>query len=213
MTDLLDPQLVAFAVLAAVVTVIPGADMALVAQSVLTRGRRTGYVTSVGVCTGLWVHAVASAFGLSTILRTSAAVFSVVKLAGALYLVALGLLALRRALVSDGAEPAVSASAAARDARRAFVQGLLSNLLNPKVALFYLTLLPQFIRPGDPVLARSLLLAAVHVVIGLVWLLIYAYSLGRLSAVLRRPRVRRALEGVTGTLLIGIGGRLAWERS
>jgi RhtB (resistance to homoserine/threonine) family protein len=212
MAHLLDPQLVAFALLAAVITVIPGADMALVARSVLTRGRRAGYVTSVGVCAGLWVHAVASALGLSTILMTSATLFSVVKLAGALYLVGLGVLSLRRALTSDASTPVVSASPTALDVRRAFMQGLLSNLLNPKVALFYLTLLPQFIRPDDAVLARSLLLAGVHVVIGLVWLVIYAYSLGRLSAVLRRPRVRRVLEGITGTLLIGIGGRLAWER-
>lgn len=121
--------------------------MALVARSVLTRGRRAG-VTSVGICTGLWVHAVASALGLSTILMTSATLFSLVKLAGALYLVALGLVSLRRALVSDAGQPAVSASVTAQDTRRAFVQGLLSNPLNPKVALFYLTLLPQFIRPA-----------------------------------------------------------------
>jgi threonine/homoserine/homoserine lactone efflux protein len=212
MTPLLDSQLLAFALVAAVVTVIPGADMALVARSVLSRGRRAGCVSSVGICTGLWVHAVASALGLSTILMTSATLFSLVKLAGALYLVALGLLSLRRALVSDAGQPAFSGSATARDTRRAFVQGLLSNLLNPKVALFYLTLLPQFIRPSDPVLGRSLLLASVHVIIGLVWLVIYAHSLGRLSGFLRRPRARRILEGVTGALLIGIGGRLAWER-
>ena len=94
----------------------------------------------------------------------------------------------------------------------ALVQGLLSNLLNPKVALFHLTLLPQFIRPGDPVLARSLLLAGIHVVVGLVWLSIYTYFLGRLGAMLRRPRVRRVLQGVTGALLIGFGARLAWDR-
>ncbi len=81
--------------------------------------------------------------------------------------------------------------------------------VNPKVALFYLTLLPQFVRSSDSVLARSLLLAAVHVGIGLTWLLCYTYFLGRLSVVLQRPRVRRVLEGVTGALL---GGRLAWDR-
>jgi threonine/homoserine/homoserine lactone efflux protein len=197
-----DSQLIAFALVAAVVTVIPSVDMALVARSVLSRGRRAGYVTSLGVCTGLWVHAVASALGLSTILMTSAALFSAVKLAGAVYLVALGVLSLHRAL-RPTPDPAVIASGAtAADDRRAFVQGFLSNLLNPKVAIFCLTLLPQFIRPGDRVLARSLLLAGVHVVIGLVWLIIYAYSLGRLSAALRRPGIRRSLEGVTGTLLI-----------
>ena len=207
---MLDPELVAFALIAVVVTVIPGADMALVARNVLARGRRAGYVTSVGVCMGLWVHAVASALGLSTILMTSATLFSAVKLAGAVYLVILGMLSLRRAL--GGGEPVVAAGAPAGQDRRAFVQGLLSNLLNPKVAVFYLTLLPQFIRPGDPVLARSLELAGVHVVIGLVWLLLYAYGLGRLGAVLQRPRVRRSLEGVTGAALVGLGGRLAWDR-
>jgi RhtB (resistance to homoserine/threonine) family protein len=209
---LLDPQIIAFTVVAAIVTVIPGADMALVARSVLTRGRRAGYITSVGICTGLWVHAVASALGLSAILMASAALFSAVKLAGALYLVVLGVLSLRTAFSSRVNEPVVVTAATARDARLAFVQGLLSNLLNPKVAIFYLTLLPQFVRPGDPVLARSLLLAGIHVMIGLVWLIVYAYFLGRLGAVLRRPRVRRALEGLTGAVLIGLGARLAWDR-
>ncbi|HEV8141226.1 MAG TPA: LysE family translocator [Methylomirabilota bacterium] len=209
---LLDPQIIAFAVVAAIVTVIPGADMALVARSVLTRGRGAGYITSVGICTGLWVHAVASALGLSAILMASAALFSAVKLAGALYLVALGVLSLRTAFGSRLNGPAAAPDPTARDARLAFVQGLLSNLLNPKVAIFYLTLLPQFVRAGDPVLARSLLLAGIHVVIGLVWLIIYAYFLGRLGAVLRQPRVRRALEGVTGAVLIGLGARLAWDR-
>ena len=212
MTPAFDSDLLAFAVVATIITVIPGVDMALIARSVLTHGRRAGYVTSVGVSTGLWVHAVASALGLSSILMASAALFSLVKLAGAAYLIVLGALSLHRALrpPADAATGVVRATA--RDARRAFVQGFLSNLLNPKVAVFYLTLLPQFIRPGDSVLARSLLLAGVHVVIGLVWLILYAYFLGRLSTVLRRPRVRRALEGVTGTLLIAIGGRLAWDR-
>jgi threonine/homoserine/homoserine lactone efflux protein len=89
---------------------------------------------------------------------------------------------------------------------------MLSNLLNPKVALFYLTLLPQFIRPGDPVLARSLLLAGIHVVVELAWLFTYTSFLARLGEMRRRPRLRRALEGVTGLLLIGSGARLAWDR-
>ena len=207
---LFDPELVAFTVVATIVTVIPGADMALVARSTLTRGRRAGYITSAGICAGLWVHAVASALGLSAILMTSAALFSAVKLMGALYLVVLGLASLRRALSGQADGPAVVIGTA-RDARRAFAQGLLSNLLNPKVALFYLTLLPQFVRPGDPVLARSLLLAGIHIVIGLAWLVIYTYFLGRLGALMRRPGMRRVLEGLTGTLLVALGARLAWD--
>jgi threonine/homoserine/homoserine lactone efflux protein len=208
----LDPQLVAFALVAAVVTVVPGADMALVARSVLARGRWAGYVTSLGCCSGLWVHAVASALGLSAILMTSAALFSAVKLAGALYLVGLGLLSLRRALRSKSETTVAAPAPTARDARQVFLQGLLSNLLNPKVAIFYLTLLPQFIRPGDAVLPRSLLLAAVHVVMGLAWLFLYTYGLGRLGQALGRPGLRRTLEGLTGAALLGLAGRLAWER-
>lgn len=210
---MLDPQLLAFTLLATIVTIIPGVDMALVARSVLTHGRHAGYVTSVGICAGLWLHAVASALGLSAILMTSATLFSAVKLAGALYLIALGLLSIRSALTGVAAgEGAAAAPPAAQSPRRAFAQGLASNLLNPKVAIFYLTLLPQFVRPGDSVLLRSLLLAAIHVVIGLVWLIVYAYFLGRLGAVLRRRGVRCALEGVTGSLLVGLGTRLAWDR-
>jgi RhtB (resistance to homoserine/threonine) family protein len=208
---LFDPELVAFTVVATIVTVIPGADMALVARSVLTRGRAAGYITSVGICTGLWVHALASGVGLSAILVASAALFSTVKLVGALYLIALGVSSLRSALRARAAAPAEVVAATAQDTRRAFAQGLLSNLLNPKVALFYLTLLPQFVRSGDPVLARSLLLAGIHVVIGLAWLFIYTYCLGRLDALMRRPRVRTVLEGVTGALLVGIGARVAWD--
>ena len=135
-----------------------------------------------------------------------------VKLVGAAYLVALGVLSLRRAFLPMETAAHATTGGGRLPEIHALVQGLLSNLLNPKVALFYLTLLPQFIRPGDPVLARSLLLAGIHIVVGLAWLFLYAYFLGRLSDVLRRPRVRRALEGVTGLLLIGFGARLAWDR-
>jgi len=209
---LIDAELAAFAIVATVVTVLPGVDMALVARTVLARGRRAGYVMSAGICTSLWVHAVASALGLSAILMTSATLFSAVKLVGALYLLALGLASLRSAFRGTADAPDGAPVVTARDARRAFLQGLLSNLLNPKVAIFHLTLLPQFVRPGDPVLARSLLLAGIHVMIGLAWLALYTYFLGRLTAMLRRRRVRRALDGVTGTLLIGLGARLAWDR-
>jgi threonine/homoserine/homoserine lactone efflux protein len=210
---MIDGELVGFLVVATVLTIIPGADMALVARNVLTYGRRAGYVTTVGICAGLVVHALASAVGLSAILMTSATLFSAVKLVGAAYLVALGVTSLRRALIPSAFDGLGPDRASGRSSTtHALVQGFLSNLLNPKVALFYLTLLPQFIRPGDPVLARSLLLASLHVAVGLLWLAVYAYFLGRLGEVLRRPRVRRALEGVTGALLIGLGARLAWDR-
>ena len=97
-------------------------------------------------------------------------------------------------------------------ADRAFLQGFLTNILNPKVAIFYLTFLPQFISPGQPVLRRSLLLASIHIAMGFAWLSGYAWFVDRLGAVLTRPRVKVWLERVTGGVLVALGARLAWER-
>jgi threonine/homoserine/homoserine lactone efflux protein len=93
-----------------------------------------------------------------------------------------------------------------------FLQGFLTDVLNPKVAIFYLTFLPQFISPGEPVLRRSLFLAGVHIVMGLIWLTAYAWFIDRLGVVLTRPRVKAMLERATGFVLIAFGARLAWER-
>jgi threonine/homoserine/homoserine lactone efflux protein len=95
----------------------------------------------------------------------------------------------------------------------AFRQGFLTNVLNPKVAIFYLTFLPQFIAPGQPVLTRSLMLASIHIVMGLFWLTAYAWFIDRLGSVLTRPAVKAWLERVTGGLLVAIGARLAWEET
>jgi len=213
----MDPRTVAFAGMAAILTVMPGADMALVTRSALRGGHAAAFRTTLGISLGVAVHATASALGLSAILHTSASAFTAVKIAGALYLGYLGMQSLRdaagRAQTSSSgreSEPIPSAGTASDGGGRAFLVGLLTNLLNPKVALFYLTFLPQFIGPGDPVLRRSLMLAGIHIAIGLTWLTTYTYFLGRLGAVMQRPQVKRGLEGVMGTLLIGLGARLAW---
>jgi threonine/homoserine/homoserine lactone efflux protein len=204
----LDGSILAFAGIAALLTILPGADMALVAKVTLLDGKRAAFFTSLGICAGLPVHATASALGLSLILATSAEAFAVVKFVGAAYLGYLGIRTLRDSFRA-AADPAIAA-ARTRSARAAFIQGWLSNVLNPKVALFYLTFLPQFISPGDNVLARSLVLAAIHAVLGLVWLPLYAYAIDRIGAVVRGAR--RWLERLSGAALIGLGVRLALER-
>jgi threonine/homoserine/homoserine lactone efflux protein len=204
----LDGSILAFIGIAVLLTILPGADMALVAKVTLLDGKRAAFFTSLGICTGLPVHATASALGLSLILATSAEAFTVVKFAGAAYLTYLGIRTIRDSL-RPVLEPAVAGSRA-RSVRAAFAQGWLSNILNPKVALFYLTFLPQFISPGDNVLAKSLLLAGIHAVLGLIWLPLYAYAIDRLGALIRGAR--RWLERVSGTALIGLGVRLALER-
>jgi threonine/homoserine/homoserine lactone efflux protein len=202
-------SVLAFAGVAALVTISPGADMALVARSALIDGRAAAFATTLGICLGLVVWAVASAVGLAALLAASATAFLVVKIAGAAYLVGLGLWTIARGL--RGRTPPSPPPVAVR-ARRgaAFREGFISNLLNPKIAIFYTTVLPQFIAPGDPALAVSLVLVAVHVCFSLAWLSLYAYALSGAGALLRRPSVRRALDCVTGAVLAGLGARLAF---
>jgi RhtB (resistance to homoserine/threonine) family protein len=203
----MDPRFLAGLGVLALLTISPGADMALIAKMTIERGRRAALIASVGICTGLFVHATASALGLSVVLATSAEAFTVVKLAGALYLAYLGVRALRDSFRSH---PPLEAPPAR--AGTSYLQGLLSNVLNPKVAVFYLTFLPQFIDPSGNVLAQSLAFAVAHSVMGIAWLAAYAYVLARLDRVFARSGVRRWLERVTGAVLVGLGVRLAFER-
>ncbi|HYE58998.1 MAG TPA: LysE family translocator, partial [Rhodothermales bacterium] len=188
---MLDAQTLAFAGLALILTVTPGSDTLLVIRSGMTRGRRAGFFTTAGICAGVFVHALLSGVGLSALLVRSAAAFEVVKLAGAIYLVYLGGAALWGAWRQRGQDASVVSSSPTSSfpagAQRAFAEGFLTNLLNPKVAVFYLALLPQFIGPSDPALAKSVLLAAIHVGMGLVWLSLVTVLLGRLSAFVANP--------------------------
>ena len=205
---MIDPRFLAGLGVLVLLTISPGAEMALIAKVTVARGRRAAFLTSLGICSGLLVHATASALGLSVILATSAEAFTVVKLAGAVYLGYLGIRSVRDSFrpapaAPDGHSGRVGAS---------YLQGFLNNVLNPKVAVFYLTFLPQFIDPAGNVLAQSLLFAVAHAVMGVAWLSAYAYVLARLSLFFARQGVRRWLERVTGAVLIGLGLRLAFER-
>jgi threonine/homoserine/homoserine lactone efflux protein len=152
-----------------------------------------------------------SALGLSAILATSARAYETVKLVGAAYLLWIGVQSIRQAGRPASTETADVASAAPRGAHP-FTQGFLTNILNPKVALFYLTFLPQFIPAGAPVLRTSLLLAMIHNLLGFAWLSLYAQFVDRLRVTLARPAVKGWLERVTGGALVLLGARLAWDR-
>ena len=198
-------MIVAFTAVAAVLTVTPGVDMALVTRTALERGPRPARLTAAGICSGLLVWAALSAIGVAAVLSASAEVYTVLRLAGAAYLIFLGVQGLLRAAGPDRVE-------APRAAGSPFRQGLFTNLLNPKIAVFYTTFLPQFIRAGDPVLAMSLLLASIHAALSLVWLSGYGSAVARAGDVLRRGRARRALDALSGLVLVGLGVRLALER-
>jgi threonine/homoserine/homoserine lactone efflux protein len=196
--------------LAALLTITPGVDMALVARSALAHGRRAALWTTGGIVSGLLVWAAASAVGVAALLAASATAHDALRLAGAAYLVWLGVRSITRA--GAAAPSAGGATGGRRGGRSAYATGLVSNLANPKIVVFYSTVLPGFVPEGEDVLAWSLLLAAIHAGMGLVWLSAYAWALHRARAVLERPRVRRTLDRATGAVLVALGLRLAAER-
>jgi threonine/homoserine/homoserine lactone efflux protein len=163
------------------------------------------------VCTGLSVWTLAAALGVASVLRASEAAFTALKLVGAAYLVWLGIQAFRAARRA-AAPPAVEERTTVAGSRRGFRQGLLSNLANPKIAVFFTSLLPQFVDPGRTVLVPFLLLGLIFVLMTLAWLCTYSLLAARAAAALQRPRVKAALDRVTGTILIAVGIRLALER-
>jgi threonine/homoserine/homoserine lactone efflux protein len=201
-------ELLPFIGVAIAVVVIPGPDMALVARNVFRHGRAAGYATSLGICTGILGWAVAAALGIATILATSSVAFTILKFAGAAYLIYLGISTLRSRdkLLVDRANGAPTLPA-----RQAWLQGLISSLLNPKLGVFFLTLLPQFIAPGEPAAIRALKLAIVFDLIGLAWLLLYSAMLAAIGDALGRSRPRRFIRRVSGAVLVALGLRVAIE--
>ena len=210
----MDARMVAFIGISAALIMVPGPDMVLIAKNTIVHGRRAGVTTAAGTLVGVLVHAVAAVLGLSAIVATSATAFTVVKLAGAVYLIFLGVQAIleSRALRSSSGDSPTQAVKDGRGTRGGFVQGVLTNVLNPKVALFFLTFLPQFVDPARPVIPQTLLLAGIFWVMGAAWLAFYTLLVGRISEFLSRPRVAQAFQRVTGVLLVGLGVRLATER-
>jgi RhtB (resistance to homoserine/threonine) family protein len=201
-----------FVGIAAVVIVVPGPDTAIVTKNALMHGRRAALGTAFGVETGLAVWTVASAFGVASIVRASDTAFTVLKLIGAAYLVWLGIQALRATGRRSGHPDEEPARRAPLDGRRGFRQGLISDLANPKIGAFFTGLLPQFAGPGHAVLIPFLALGGLFVLMTVVWLCGYALVAVKASAVLRRPRMRAAIDRVSGVILIGFGIRLALER-
>lgn len=196
-------QLAAFLGVSAVVIVTPGQDTALTIRNTLLGGRRAGVGTAVGVVSGQLAWALATSAGLAALLLASAPLFTAIRLAGAAYLVVLGAQALVAAVRGRAHEDRLP-----RRRSSAVRQGLLSNLGNPKMAVFFTSLLPQFAASFTGMLSLGLLFAALT----LSWLSLYALAVARASGLLRKTRVRRALDAVTGLALVALGLRVAAER-
>jgi len=200
-------SVLSFAGVAAVLTVTPGLDTALVLRSAVAGGRRQATATAVGISAGLFVWAVAASVGVSALLAASRLAYDGLRLAGAVYMVVLGVAYLRHARRGVAAE--VSEGGATVSVAASLRAGLLTNLLNPKVGAFYVALLPQFIPPGHSAIGMGVLLALVHIAETSLWFAVLIAVARSARAVLARPTPRRMMDALTGTVLVGFGLRLA----
>ena len=206
----MDTQLLAFAGVSLLLAVTPGPDMAVVTKNALAHGRRGVVLTTSGIALALVIWVSATAVGLSALLRTSSEVLFLLKIVGACYLAYLGV----RTLLESRARPAdlLAVTPPAAPAHAVFRQGFLSAISNPKLGVFFVTFLPQFVLPGQAVLPRLLVLGVTFAVIGWLWMNVYGLFVTRLRQVITAPRVRQWMQRVTGVVLLGFGARLALER-
>ena len=202
--------LATFTLAAVLIVLLPGPDTLVVLRNLTRGGARRGLATVVGVNIGLVLWVAAAALGLAAVLRASHVAYDVLRVVGACYLVWLGVLSLK------GRREAAAQHAARRPARRGllgsgFGAGLATNLLNPKVGVFFVTFLPGFVPHGYPVAATVVLFGAVFIVLNVAYFLLLLALAGRVSTWMGTPNVRRRMELVTGTVLVAFGIRLAVE--
>ncbi len=210
--EYLTGPLIAFVGIAALVICTPGPDTAMTIRNALLGGRSAGLATALGVSTGLAIWALATSAGLVALLIASEPLFLAVKYAGAAYLIWLGVHSLRAAFGPSALQQAIAQPAARRlQPRQAYMQGVVSDLSNPKIAAFFSSLLPQFAPAGAADFMGLAALGLLFSMMTLVWLTGYALATARMADALRRPRIRRTLDGITGAALIGLGLKLASE--
>lgn len=203
----LEQSLVAFTLAAALLTVTPGLDTALVLRTAAAEGPRRALAAAFGICLGCLAWGALVAVGLGVLLEASEFAYRVLKWAGAAYLLYLGArLIFAPRLEQEAGEPGPGAGSSW------FLRGLLTNLLNPKVGAFYVSFLPQFIPGGASVPPTTLLLALIHAGLGLLWFLLLIGATRPLARVLRDARLVRALDRLTGGVLVYFGLRLAFSR-
>ncbi|MGY0231070.1 LysE family translocator [Longispora urticae] len=196
-------SIASFALVAGLLTIMPGLDTALVLRTAVAQGRAAAFATAFGIGVGALIWGAAAAVGVSALLAASQLAYTVLKFVGAAYLVWLGIGMLRRRATPDVEAPAPSV-------RRAWLRGMTTNLLNPKIGAFYVAMLPQFIPADSSHLAMGLLLALVHDIEGMIWFTLLICGAHAVRGWLGRRAVRKALDRVTGAALIGFGAKLAF---
>ena len=200
------------------IVMAPGADALLVTKNTMSSGFKGGLQTSIGVCSGLAVHAVAAVFGLTAIIAKSVFLFQIVKYAGAAYLIYMGISALvsKKQTLVGGKENNTSKQEQRTPTKQRhsyFLQGMLTNILNPKSVLFYFTFIPQFIVPNENTVGQIILFSTTIIILGFLWLTFYAYTLTYIRKWFEKPLVQSVFQKVTGTVLLSLGLKVALEKS
>lgn len=198
-----------FAVVAGLLTIIPGPDTAIVLRSSLAHGQRVGLATAVGINSGVMLWGAAAAVGISALLTASQTAYTTLRIAGAIYLCWMGVGLLRTAWRNKGNAIDVVDDGESVSLRRAWLRGLMTNVLNPKIGVFYMAVLPQFIPPDTSQILMGLLLASVHNLEGMIWfatLIVLSHMARRW---LQQRRVQRSVDGITGSVLLGFGAKVA----
>jgi threonine/homoserine/homoserine lactone efflux protein len=203
-----------FAVVAGLLTLVPGMDTALVLRSSISRSRRFAFATAIGISTGAMIWGVAAAVGVSALLAASGTAYRLLTIAGAAYMIWLGLSLLWKSL-RHGKAAATPAAKVLVPGRSELFTGWLTgtgtNLLNPKVGVFYIATIPQFIPAGESPLLVGVLLAGVHCVLAMAWFTLLIFGTGYASRWLKGARSIRIIDSITGTVLVGFGLKLALE--
>jgi len=201
-------DLFTFFLLSLFVVMSPGIDTALITKRTIADGRSSGYKMALGITSGSLVHTLAAAFGLSAILMQSAVAFEIVKYLGAIYLIYLGVSSFinRKSHAKEDSKHNIKMK------QSAFKQGLLSNVLNPKVAMFFLTFLPQFITDGSNVTTQLIMMGCIYTILSITWFFVYVFFINYLREWLMSAKVQNFLDKATGIVLIGFGLKLALEK-
>lgn len=202
-----------FVLMCILLIILPGPDTAITTRNTVTVGRFGGLKTALGTCCALLIHTSAAVLGLSAILVKSALLFSVFKYIGAIYLIYLGVKTLWSMKKKEEAAGVESNTKTSFANTSCFKQGFLTNILNPKVAVFFLTFLPQFVGGGSNTFIPFLLMGITYTVLTAIWFILYVYFINKISAFMKKPKTQNMIEGITGTILIGFGIKLALEKT
>lgn len=193
--------------------ILPGPDTAISTKNTITAGKVGGLKTVLGICCALLIHTSAAVLGLSAIIVKSALLFSVFKYVGAVYLLYLGVKTLWSLKKKEVAVSVEMNKKSKMVSTSCFKQGFLTDLLNPKVAILFLTFFPQFVDPGSNTFLPFVIMGTTYTVMTALWSLLYVYLINHISAFMKKPKTQNIIEGITGTILIGFGIRLFLEKA